>query len=196
MPAGARSLAGRCPGSAYLLIAALLLAGCAAAPPSHKAHRASLPQAIAVDDGGQKLRLQLRSVVENGALSSGYGWRGNVMGGGGTERHAGLDIAAPRGSAVRAPADGKVVATGLGSRYGRFIRIRHSPTTETLYAHLSRYADKIRPGALVKQNDIVGYVGSTGRSTGPHLHFELRRHGKAVDPLKYRIADNHVQTKP
>jgi murein DD-endopeptidase MepM/ murein hydrolase activator NlpD len=170
------------------MLASLLLGGCGAIPQTAKSHGVKLPTALAVDDSsGRTLHLHLRSVVENGSLSSGYGSRRNVMGGGGTERHQGLDIAAPRGSAVRAAAAGTVVATGLGSRYGRFIRIRHSDRIETFYAHLSRYADKIRPGAPVKQDEIVGYVGSTGRSTGPHLHFELRRNGHPVDPLNYRL---------
>ena len=98
--------------------------------------------------------------------------------------HAGVDIIAPRGEKVRAPAQGKVVVASYDSRMGNFIRINHRHGVETTYGHLSKML--VRYGQEVKRGDVLGLVGSTGRfSTGPHLHYQIAVNDKVVDPLQY-----------
>ncbi len=96
--------------------------------------------------------------------------------------HKGIDIAAPQGTAVRASRSGIVVYAGWSRQgYGNLVKIRHNDGTETRYAHFSKI--KVVVDQQVRQGDIVGLVGSTGLSTGPHLHFEIRERGRATDPL-------------
>jgi murein DD-endopeptidase MepM/ murein hydrolase activator NlpD len=97
--------------------------------------------------------------------------------------HAGIDIATPMGDAVRAPADGTVVKAGMGTGYGREVLLDHGHGITTLYAHLSGFA--VVSGEDVRRGDILGYVGSSGHSTGPHLHYEVRIHDVPVNPAKY-----------
>lgn len=97
--------------------------------------------------------------------------------------HAGIDIATAQGDAVRAPADGVVMKAGMGTGYGREIILDHGHGIETLYAHLSGFA--VVSGQDVHRGDILGYVGSSGHSTGPHLHYEVRIHDTPVNPSKY-----------
>ena len=97
--------------------------------------------------------------------------------------HKGVDWAAPSGTPVFAAFDGDVVSAGDAGQYGNLVRLRHPGGRETRYAHLDRFDQKARPGAKVKAGDVIGYVGTTGLSTGPHLHFELYVGGTAVDPL-------------
>jgi murein DD-endopeptidase MepM/ murein hydrolase activator NlpD len=106
---------------------------------------------------------------------------------GGTLPHLAVDYAAPPGTPVRAVADGTVSQAGWDGGYGIVVRIRHRSGYDTGYAHLSRVADGIRPGARVNQRQIVGYVGSTGLSTGPHLHYEVVKGGQRVNPLNERF---------
>ncbi len=97
--------------------------------------------------------------------------------------HHGIDYAAPSGTPVAATGDGKVLYSGWKKGYGRFIVIKHNSTYSTAYGHLSRFAKKIKKGRYVKQGQVIAYVGSTGISTGPHLHYEFRVNGKSVNPL-------------
>ena len=120
--------------------------------------------------------------VDRGRLTSGYGSRYNPFSKR-RQRHQGIDWAAPRGTPVRAAADGVVVAAGRLGSYGRYLRIHHGGTVETAYAHLDRYASKLRPGRIVHQGDEVGRVGSSGRATGPHLHYEVLVAGRQIDAL-------------
>ena len=99
------------------------------------------------------------------------------------ETHRGIDWAAPRGTAVRAAGHGMVVAAAPWGSYGHYLRIDHGGEVATAYAHLERFAPGLRPGRLVRQGDLIGAVGSTGRATGPHLHYELLIAGRQVDPL-------------
>ncbi len=98
--------------------------------------------------------------------------------------HEGVDIAAPAGSAVRATMGGVVLRSGVDGGYGRFIEVRHTGGLTSLYAHLGRIAP-LKTGALVKPGQVVGYVGSSGRSTGAHLHFEIRFDGKPLNPVVF-----------
>jgi murein DD-endopeptidase MepM/ murein hydrolase activator NlpD len=117
-----------------------------------------------------------------GRLSSGFGARVDPLGHG-ADFHPGLDIAAPKGAPVVAAAAGEVVHAGPAGTYGNMIAVRHADGTETRYAHLS--AVDVKTGDRVAAGAHLGAVGSTGRSTGPHLHFEVRKAGKAVDPRPY-----------
>ncbi|MDE0458462.1 MAG: peptidoglycan DD-metalloendopeptidase family protein [Chromatiales bacterium] len=101
--------------------------------------------------------------------------------------HRGVDYAAPRGTAVKASGDGRVVFAGRNGGYGRTIVLRHGSVYTTLYAHLSRFSKGIRPGKRVEQGQTIGYVGSTGLATGPHLHYEFRVRGAHRDPLRVKL---------
>ena len=101
--------------------------------------------------------------------------------------HRGVDFAAPRGTPVMAAGSGVIARAGWNGSYGRYIKIRHNGTYATAYGHLSRYARNIRAGKRVRQGQIIGYVGSTGRSTGPHLHYEVHRNNRQINPMKLRL---------
>jgi murein DD-endopeptidase MepM/ murein hydrolase activator NlpD len=120
--------------------------------------------------------------VERGRLSSGFGTRYHPILKT-RQMHPGIDWAAPRGTPVRAAGDGLVVAAERFGAYGYYVRIEHGRTVATTYAHLDRYAPGLRPGRLVRQGDLIGRVGSTGRATGPHLHYEVLVADHQVDPL-------------
>lgn len=117
-----------------------------------------------------------------GTLTSEFGMRRHPLLGT-WEGHDGVDWAAPRGTTVFAAADGTVSFAGWDSGYGNTVRITHSDGVETVYAHLSRIEAGVQPGAAVVQGYVVGEVGSTGMTTGPNLHFEVRVDGTPVDPL-------------
>jgi murein DD-endopeptidase MepM/ murein hydrolase activator NlpD len=117
-----------------------------------------------------------------GKITSHLGWRKNPFGGG-YEFHSGIDIDAPQGSKVLATADGVVVLAGWYGDYGKTVIIRHPSGYLTLYGHLSQI--DVKEGQKVKAGDVVGRVGSTGRSTGPHLHYEVIRDNKPTDPSKF-----------
>jgi len=117
-----------------------------------------------------------------GIVTSSFGSRLDPFKGEGAF-HTGIDIASNQGDAVRAPADGIVLKAGLGTGYGREVLVDHGHGVETLYAHLSGFA--VITGQDVHRGDILGYVGSSGHSTGPHLHYEVRIHETPVNPSKY-----------
>jgi murein DD-endopeptidase MepM/ murein hydrolase activator NlpD len=117
-----------------------------------------------------------------GIVTSSFGSRLDPFKGEGAF-HTGIDIASSQGDAVRAPADGIVLKAGLGTGYGREVVVDHGHGVETLYAHLSGFA--VIAGQDVRRGDILGYVGSSGHSTGPHLHYEVRIHDTPVNPSKY-----------
>ncbi len=117
-----------------------------------------------------------------GRITSRYGYRIDPFTGK-YEFHQGVDIKAPYGTRVRATADGKVIYAGWKSGYGKVVILRHAYGFRTMYAHLSRI--KVRAGQWVRSGDVVGYVGSTGRSTGPHVHYEVWRYSKRENPIKY-----------
>jgi len=137
-------------------------------------------------DGTNRAKAFLRSPVEFSRVSSGFGgrlhpifqnWRA----------HTGVDFAAPRGTRVIASADGTVVSAGGRGGYGNAVEIRHGAGITTLYAHLSGFAKGIRAGAHVHQGEPIGFVGSTGFATGPHLHYEFKIAGIHQDPLRVAL---------
>lgn len=123
-----------------------------------------------------------RTPLDNYRMSSNYGMRTHPVLGG-LRGHKGVDMAAPTGTPIYATADGVVSKAEWFSSYGNFIAISHGAELETRFGHLSRMA--VSAGQRVRKGDLVGYVGSTGRSTGPHLHYEVRVAGMAVDPTPY-----------
>ncbi|CAM4085371.1 Peptidase M23 domain-containing protein [Novosphingobium lubricantis] len=119
-------------------------------------------------------------------LSSGYGMRVHPVLGG-RRGHKGIDLAAPTGTPIRASADGVVEKAEWFGGYGLFVQLDHGGAMETRYGHMSRVA--VAEGQQVRKGDVIGYVGSTGRSTGPHLHYEVRVSGEAVNPMPYMQAN-------
>ncbi len=117
-----------------------------------------------------------------GRVTSSFGERLDPFNGEGAF-HSGIDIAAPYGTPVRAAGDGDVTGAAMGSGYGREVTINHGHDLLTLYGHLSALA--VLPGQHVVRGQVVGYVGQSGRSTGPHLHYEVRVHMVPVNPHKY-----------
>lgn len=141
-------------------------------------------------DGKSMRKAYLRAPVKYTRISSRFHLRRKHPILGYTRAHRGVDYAAPMGTPVRAVGDGTVVYAGWRGGYGRLIRIRHvNRDHETYYAHLSRFAHGMRRGKRVHQGQIIGYVGMSGLATGPHLHFEFRVRGKAINPL-------HVHRSP
>jgi len=100
-----------------------------------------------------------------------------------TRAHKGVDYAAPKGTPIHAAGDGTIVYRGWERGYGNFVLIKHNDTYSTAYGHMSRFAGGERVGTHVRQGEVIGYVGMTGLATGPHLHYEVRIHGKQVNPL-------------
>jgi murein DD-endopeptidase MepM/ murein hydrolase activator NlpD len=118
-----------------------------------------------------------------GETTDSFGVRGNPFGGGSTEFHPGQDISAPRGTPVVAPADGTVVQAGWQNGYGQMVVLDHGNGLTTRYAHLSKI--EVSANQELKKGDLLGQVGSTGRSTGPHLHYEVRMGEAPVSPRRY-----------
>jgi murein DD-endopeptidase MepM/ murein hydrolase activator NlpD len=110
------------------------------------------------------------------------------------QAHLGIDYAARSGTPIVAAYSGRIIHSGWMGGYGKVIKIRHIDGYETRYAHMKSFRRGIRRGTYVKKGKVIGYVGSTGRSTGPHLHFELRKHGRAINPLtSVRVSTNELK---
>lgn len=120
----------------------------------------------------------------SGEITSPFGWR-NSPWGNGRELHPGLDIANSLGTPIVATADGVVAQCGPAGGYGNVVQIDHGNGLTTIYGHNSRFA--VSAGQQVKKGQIIAYMGSTGRSTGPHSHYEIRENGTAIDPMAYLI---------
>jgi len=134
-------------------------------------------------DGKTNKRSLMRTPLAYARVSSNYGMRRHPIDGY-RKMHKGVDFRASTGTPIVAAGNGVVDYLGRRGGYGKYIRIRHNGTYKTAYAHLSRYAQGLSSGMRVKQGDVIGYVGSTGRSTGPHLHFEVIENGKRVNPME------------
>lgn len=122
--------------------------------------------------------------IPDARTSSSFGWRPNPFTGEGAEWHAGLDLPAPEGTPVTATADGVVESVGANGGYGLAVVVRNRQDYTTIYGHLRDVA--VRAGQEIARGTVVGHVGNTGRSTGPHVHYEVRRNGRAVNPKTIR----------
>ncbi len=168
---------------------------------SRRAVREALQALSAYNQIGQEVTqrseslTQLRRVITNdaaytsakpsiwpahGYVSSGYGYRRTIFGG---DHHAGYDIAARVGTPIVATADGTVIFAGWSGSYGNMVEIEHGYGWTTLYGHMSKMAVSL--GDRVKRGEIIGFIGSTGRSTGPHVHYEVRLNGRTENPRYY-----------
>ncbi len=144
------------------------------------------------DEKGRSVRKALlRTPIDGARLSSRYGKRKHPILGY-TKMHRGVDFAAPTGTPIYAAGDGTIEVAGRNGAYGKYIRIRHNSTYKTAYAHLSRI--KIGKGKRVRQGQVIGYVGTTGRSTGPHLHYEVHQNGKQTNPLSVKLPTGKTLT--
>ena len=144
--------------------------------------------------GGKKTGLDKKPLaMRNARISSLFGYRRHPIYKT-TKFHSGVDYAAPRGTAIYASGSGTIEIARYVNGYGNFIKIRHNSEYETAYGHMQKFASGMRPGIRVKKGQIIGYVGSTGRSTGPHLHFEILRKGQRIDPLKAKVATGNDLT--
>jgi murein DD-endopeptidase MepM/ murein hydrolase activator NlpD len=130
--------------------------------------------------------LTRRPVQGGGRLSSRFGMRVHPIFKS-RRMHAGIDLAAPKGTPIYASGDGIVEKAQRVSGYGLYVELQHVNNYETGYGHMSRIAEGIKPGVRVRQGQIIGYVGSTGNSTGNHLHFEIKINGRVVDPLSVKL---------
>jgi len=144
------------------------------------------------DENGKSIRKTLMKTPINGArLSSSFGKRKHPILGY-TKMHTGTDFAAPTGTPIMASGDGKVTKAGWCGGGGNCVKIKHNSTYQTVYAHMSKFGRGIKRGARVKQGQIIGYVGSTGLSTGPHLHYEVIENGKKINSQKLKLPSGKV----
>ena len=140
-----------------------------------------------LDAKGASVRKALMRTPINGArLSSGYGMRRHPILGY-NKKHLGVDFAAPVGTPIYAGGDGTISMIGWHGNYGKYIRVRHNSTYSTGYAHLNGYAKGMKKGKRVRQGQVIAYVGNTGMSTGPHLHYEVMRGNKRINPMTLKL---------
>ena len=133
-------------------------------------------------DGNSAARTLIRTPIAGARLSSSFGMRRHPISGY-NAMHRGVDFSAPTGTPIIAAGSGTIKKADWHGSYGRYVQIRHNGTYSTAYAHMSRIAKGIAPGARVQQGQVIGYVGSSGRSTGPHLHYEILVNNRKVNPL-------------
>lgn len=139
------------------------------------------------DENGRSMKkFLMKTPIDGARISSSFGRRKHPILGY-TKMHSGVDFAAPRGTPIYAAGNGKVEIAGWTGGYGKFVRIQHANGYETGYAHMNGFASGIRPGVSVRQGQVIGYVGTTGRSTGPHLHYEVSVRGKKMNPLGIKV---------
>ena len=144
------------------------------------------------DENGKSIKKTLMKTPINGArLSSSFGNRKHPILGY-TKMHTGTDFAAPMGTPIMASGDGKVMKAGWCGGGGNCVKIKHNNTYQTVYAHMSKFGSGIKRGVRVKQGQIIGYVGSTGLSTGPHLHYEVIENGKKINSQKLKLPSGKV----
>ena len=144
------------------------------------------------DENGKSMKKTLMKTPINGArLSSSFGKRKHPILGF-TKMHTGTDFAAPMGTPIMASGDGLVVRAKWCGGGGNCVKIKHNRVYQTVYAHMSKFARGIKKGARVKQGQIIGYVGSTGLSTGPHLHYEVIENGKKINSQKLKLPSGKV----
>ena len=144
------------------------------------------------DENGKSIRKTLMKTPINGArLSSSFGKRKHPILGF-TKMHTGTDFAAPKGTPIMASGDGIVIKSSWCGGGGNCVKIKHNSTYQTVYAHMSKFGRGIKKGVRVKQGQIIGYVGSTGLSTGPHLHYEVIENGKKINSQKLKLPSGKI----
>ena len=147
------------------------------------------------DEYGKSVKKSLMKTPINGArLSSSYGMRKHPILGF-NKMHRGTDFAAPKGTPIMASGDGKIIRARWCGGGGNCVKIKHNSTYTTVYAHMSKFARGIKEGVKVRQGQIIGYVGSTGMSTGPHLHYEVIVNGKRVNSQKLKLPSGKILKK-
>ena len=144
-------------------------------------------------DGKNVKKSILKTPLDGARISSNFGMRKHPISGY-NKMHKGVDFAAPTGTPIYAGGNGIVEFIGNNGGYGKYIRIRHNNEYKTAYAHLSRYEKGISKGVRVNQGETIGYVGSTGNSTGPHLHYEILYQNKHINPLKLKLPSGKILT--
>ena len=144
------------------------------------------------DENGKSIRKTLMKTPINGArLSSSFGKRKHPILGF-TKMHTGTDFAAPKGTPIMASGDGIVIKSSWCGGGGNCVKIKHNSIYQTVYAHMSKFGRGIKKGVRVKQGQIIGYVGSTGLSTGPHLHYEVIENGKKINSQKLKLPSGKI----
>jgi len=144
------------------------------------------------DKNGKSVKKALMKTPINGArLSSPFGMRKHPIDGY-NKMHRGTDFAAPMGTPIMASGDGVIIKAGWCGGGGNCVKIKHNSTYQTVYAHMSKFARGIKSGVRVKQGQTIGYVGSTGKSTGPHLHYEVIVNGKKVNSQKLKLPSGKI----
>ena len=144
------------------------------------------------DENGKSIKKTLMKTPINGArLSSSYGKRKHPILGY-TKMHTGTDFAAPHGTPIMASGDGRVTKAGWCGGGGNCVKIKHNRKYQTVYAHMSKFGRGIKKGVKVKQGQIIGYVGSTGLSTGPHLHYEVIENGRKINSQKLKLPSGKI----
>ena len=128
----------------------------------------------------------LKTPVDGAKITSGFGMRNHPILGF-TKMHKGVDFGVPEGTPIQAAGDGVVEMAGFNGSYGNYVRLRHGSGMGTAYAHMSRIANTIRAGKHVSQGQVIGFVGSTGRATGPHLHYEVLKGNDQINPLSVKM---------
>ncbi len=139
------------------------------------------------EDGNGAIKSLKRTPINNAKITSSFSGRRKHPVLGFTRAHKGVDFRASTGTPIPSAGAGRVVARGYNSGHGNYIKIRHNGSYETLYAHMSRFAKGVNVGTTVRQGQTIGYVGSTGLSTGPHLHYEIIKNGKHVNPMTVKL---------
>ncbi|MGA7004323.1 MAG: M23 family metallopeptidase, partial [Pseudolabrys sp.] len=147
------------------------------------------------ESGKSAKKFLVRKPVLAGIMRSGFGLRRHPILGY-TKMHTGVDWAAPSGTAIYASGNGVVEKAGLESGYGKYIRLRHTNGYETAYGHMTAFARGIDEGTRVRQGQVIGFVGSTGLSTGSHLHYEILVNGRFVDPMRIKLPRGRVLEGP
>jgi murein DD-endopeptidase MepM/ murein hydrolase activator NlpD len=147
------------------------------------------------ETGKSAKKFLVRKPVSEGIITSPFGDRNhpllNIM-----RTHTGVDWGAPMGTPIFASGNGEIESIGLEGGYGKYIRIRHANGYETAYGHMSAFARNLEEGSHVRQGQVIGYVGSTGLSTGSHVHYEILINGRFVDPMKVKLPRGRVLEGP
>jgi murein DD-endopeptidase MepM/ murein hydrolase activator NlpD len=147
------------------------------------------------ETGKSAKKFLVRKPVAAGIMRSGFGARNHPLLGY-YKMHTGVDWAAPLGTSIYASGNGTIEKVGWESGYGKYVRIKHANGYETAYGHMTAFSRSTQPGARVRQGQVIGYVGSTGLSTGPHVHYEILVNGRFVDPLRVKLPRGRVLEGP